>query len=95
MSAISVDVERRAKQSLRRAHQHLEHPRAFVRELVRITKPGGSVLLRTPDQLSALSVVTLGCRSQHGTTPRHSRVCAPRCLSDNLALIGRRCVSHS
>ena len=39
--------------------EHLENPRAFVRELARITKPGGWIVLTTPNQLSALSLMTL------------------------------------
>ena len=39
--------------------EHLENPRAFVRELVRITRPGGWVVVTTPNQLSALSMLTL------------------------------------
>jgi 2-polyprenyl-3-methyl-5-hydroxy-6-metoxy-1,4-benzoquinol methylase len=39
--------------------EHLENPRAFVRELARVTRPGGLVLLTTPNQLSALSLLTL------------------------------------
>src|SRR5205807_3902971 len=39
--------------------EHLENPRAFVRELVRITKPGGWVVVTTPNQLSVLSLLTL------------------------------------
>jgi SAM-dependent methyltransferase len=39
--------------------EHLENPRAFVRELVRVARPGGLVLLTTPNQLSLLSKVTL------------------------------------
>ena len=39
--------------------EHLENPRALVRELVRITRPGGLVLVTTPNQLSALSFLTL------------------------------------
>jgi 2-polyprenyl-3-methyl-5-hydroxy-6-metoxy-1,4-benzoquinol methylase len=39
--------------------EHLENPRAFVRELVRITRPGGWVVVTTPNQLSALSLLTL------------------------------------
>ena len=35
--------------------EHLENPRAFVRELTRVTKPGGWVVVTTPNQLSALS----------------------------------------
>jgi len=39
--------------------EHLENPRAFVRELARVVKPGGWVFLTTPNQLSLLSLLTL------------------------------------
>jgi 2-polyprenyl-3-methyl-5-hydroxy-6-metoxy-1,4-benzoquinol methylase len=39
--------------------EHLENPRAFVRELARIVTPGGWVVVTTPNQLSALSLLTL------------------------------------
>jgi 2-polyprenyl-3-methyl-5-hydroxy-6-metoxy-1,4-benzoquinol methylase len=39
--------------------EHLENPWAFVRALVRIVKPGGWVVVTTPNQLSLLSLVTL------------------------------------
>jgi 2-polyprenyl-3-methyl-5-hydroxy-6-metoxy-1,4-benzoquinol methylase len=39
--------------------EHLENPRAFCRELVRIARPRGWVLVTTPNQLSALSLLTL------------------------------------
>jgi 2-polyprenyl-3-methyl-5-hydroxy-6-metoxy-1,4-benzoquinol methylase len=39
--------------------EHLENPRAFVRELVRLTKPGGLIIITTPNQLSILSKLTL------------------------------------
>jgi 2-polyprenyl-3-methyl-5-hydroxy-6-metoxy-1,4-benzoquinol methylase len=39
--------------------EHLENPRAFVRELVRVVRPGGLVLITTPNQLSLLSLATL------------------------------------
>ncbi len=39
--------------------EHLENPRALCRELVRITKPGGWVVVTTPNQLSLLSLLTL------------------------------------
>lgn len=44
--------------------EHLENPRAFVRELVRITRPGGVIVLTTPNQLSLLSKLTLLTRNQ-------------------------------
>lgn len=39
--------------------EHLENARAFVRDLVRITKPHGWVLITTPNQRSLLSLATL------------------------------------
>jgi 2-polyprenyl-3-methyl-5-hydroxy-6-metoxy-1,4-benzoquinol methylase len=39
--------------------EHLENPRAFMRELVRITKPGGWLLVTTPNQRSLLSLGSL------------------------------------
>ena len=44
--------------------EHLENPRAFVRELVRITRPGGCIVITTPNQLSALSMLTLLTRGR-------------------------------
>jgi 2-polyprenyl-3-methyl-5-hydroxy-6-metoxy-1,4-benzoquinol methylase len=41
------------------AIEHLENPRAFARELTRIVKPGGIVILTTPNNLSLLSLMTL------------------------------------
>jgi SAM-dependent methyltransferase len=39
--------------------EHLDNPRAFCRELVRILAPGGCLVLTTPNQASALSVLSL------------------------------------
>jgi 2-polyprenyl-3-methyl-5-hydroxy-6-metoxy-1,4-benzoquinol methylase len=39
--------------------EHLENPRAFWRELVRLARPGGWVVVTTPNQLSLLSLVSL------------------------------------
>ncbi len=39
--------------------EHLENPRAFVRELVRIAKPGGWIVVSTPNQRSILSLGAL------------------------------------
>ena len=43
--------------------EHLENPRAFMRELVRLAKPGGLVLVTTPNQLSLLSLLSLVARN--------------------------------
>jgi 2-polyprenyl-3-methyl-5-hydroxy-6-metoxy-1,4-benzoquinol methylase len=39
--------------------EHLENPRAFVRELVRITRPGGWIVVTTPNQRSLVSLGAL------------------------------------
>jgi 2-polyprenyl-3-methyl-5-hydroxy-6-metoxy-1,4-benzoquinol methylase len=39
--------------------EHLENPRAFFRELVRLARPEGWVVVTTPNQLSLLSKLTL------------------------------------
>jgi SAM-dependent methyltransferase len=39
--------------------EHVENPRAFARELTRLSRPGGWVVLSTPNQLSLLSKLTL------------------------------------
>jgi 2-polyprenyl-3-methyl-5-hydroxy-6-metoxy-1,4-benzoquinol methylase len=39
--------------------EHLENPRLFMRELARMVKPGGWVIVTTPNQLSLLSLLTL------------------------------------
>ncbi|WP_310426776.1 methyltransferase domain-containing protein [Chamaesiphon sp. VAR_48_metabat_135_sub] len=44
--------------------EHLENPRAFMRELFRITKPGGLLIVTTPNQLSLLSKLTLIFKNQ-------------------------------
>lgn len=117
--------------------EHLDNPRAFVRDLARITKPGGWVVVTTPNQLSALSLLTLVAKGrfsafQEGDYPAHRTALleidlrriaeesgldeiaieftrwgrmplsgwhypaaiaalSPRRLSDNVAMIGRRC----
>lgn len=39
--------------------EHVENPRALMRELVRLAKPGGLLLVTTPNQLSLLSKLCL------------------------------------
>jgi 2-polyprenyl-3-methyl-5-hydroxy-6-metoxy-1,4-benzoquinol methylase len=56
--------------------EHLENPRAFCRELARIAKPGGWVVVTTPNQLSLLSLLTLVVKQrfaafQDGGYPAH------------------------
>jgi len=56
--------------------EHLDNPRAFVRELARVTKPGGWIVMTTPNQLSALSLLSLVTKGvfvafQDGDYPAH------------------------
>ena len=44
--------------------EHLENPRAFMRELVRLAQPGGWVIVTTPNQRSLLSLLTLIFKGQ-------------------------------
>jgi SAM-dependent methyltransferase len=44
--------------------EHLENPRAFLRELTRLTASGGLVLVTTPNNLSLLSKLTLLVKNQ-------------------------------
>jgi len=117
--------------------EHLENPRAFVRELARVTRPGGWIAITTPNQLSLLSLLCLAGKGvfgafQDGDYPAHRTALleidlrriaaecgldqiaveytrwgrlpllpwhypaaiaglAPRRLSDNVVLVGRRC----
>ena len=52
--------------------EHLENPRAFMRELVRITRLGGIVVVTTPNQLSALSLLTLATKRQFSAFQENS-----------------------
>lgn len=44
--------------------EHVENPRAFMRELKRLVRPGGLVVASTPNQLSLLSKMTLLLNNQ-------------------------------
>ena len=44
--------------------EHLDSPRAFCRELVRILAPGGCLVVTTPNQASASSVLSLAVTGQ-------------------------------
>lgn len=44
--------------------EHLENPRAFARELTRLCRPGGWIVITTPNQLSWLSKFTLLVKNQ-------------------------------
>ena len=44
--------------------EHVENPRALMREMVRLCRPGGRVVVTTPNQLSLASKVSLLVRNQ-------------------------------
>jgi 2-polyprenyl-3-methyl-5-hydroxy-6-metoxy-1,4-benzoquinol methylase len=46
--------------------EHLENPRAMLRELVRALRPGGLLLVTTPNQLSVLSKLSFVLKDRHG-----------------------------
>ena len=46
--------------------EHLENPRALFRELVRAVRPGGLLLVTTPNQLSLLSKLSFVVKDRHG-----------------------------
>jgi 2-polyprenyl-3-methyl-5-hydroxy-6-metoxy-1,4-benzoquinol methylase len=45
--------------------EHLENPRALVRELVRVVRPEGLLLATTPNQLSVLSKLSFLVKDRH------------------------------
>jgi SAM-dependent methyltransferase len=74
--------------------EHVENPRAFVRELCRLTKNGGVVIVTTPNQLSILSILTLILKKQFnafqerpGLYPSHITAL----LEVDLVRIGQEC----
>jgi len=72
--------------------EHLENPRSFARELARLAKPGGWVVVTTPNQLSLLSKLTLVVKNQFnafqaGCYPAHLTAL----LEVDLRRIGAEC----
>jgi SAM-dependent methyltransferase len=45
--------------------EHVENPRALLRELTRLTRPGGWLFVTTPNQLSAAAKLSLLLRNQY------------------------------
>ena len=44
--------------------EHLENPRALFREMARVLRPGGYLVVSTPNQISALSILSLVVKGQ-------------------------------
>jgi 2-polyprenyl-3-methyl-5-hydroxy-6-metoxy-1,4-benzoquinol methylase len=62
--------------------EHVENPRALCRELARVTRPGGHVVVSTPNQSSLLSILTLLVKGQfpafqEGEYPAHRTALLP------------------
>ena len=67
--------------------EHLENPRALFRELVRAARPGGLLLVTTPNQLSLLSKLSFLVKDRHGAFqavhyPAHITALLPSDLSN-------------
>lgn len=74
--------------------EHLENPRALIRELVRIAAPGGTIIVTTPNQLNLLSKLTLIFKNQFNAF-QESPGCYPAhitaLLEIDLIRIAREC----
>jgi 2-polyprenyl-3-methyl-5-hydroxy-6-metoxy-1,4-benzoquinol methylase len=72
--------------------EHLENPRAFCRKLVRLVKPGGWVIVTTPNQLSALSLGTLAVKQRFSAFQEvHYPAHRTALLAVDLLRIGHEC----
>ncbi len=45
--------------------EHLDDPRRLVREMVRMTRPGGWIVITTPNQVSLLNLLSLAVKQRH------------------------------
>jgi SAM-dependent methyltransferase len=74
--------------------EHLENPRALVREMARLARVGGLVVVTTPNQLSLLSLLTLmvkGQFNQFQETPGSYPAHITALLEVDLVRIAREC----
>jgi 2-polyprenyl-3-methyl-5-hydroxy-6-metoxy-1,4-benzoquinol methylase len=73
--------------------EHLENPWAFVRALGRLARPGGWIVVTTPNQLSAISLLTLLTKQRFGAFqdamyPMHRTALLPNDLARAMAAAG-------
>jgi 2-polyprenyl-3-methyl-5-hydroxy-6-metoxy-1,4-benzoquinol methylase len=73
--------------------EHLENPWAFVRALARLTRTGGWIVITTPNQLSALSLLTLLTQQrfssfQDAMYPMHRTALLPNDLARAMTAAG-------
>jgi 2-polyprenyl-3-methyl-5-hydroxy-6-metoxy-1,4-benzoquinol methylase len=72
--------------------EHLENPREFMRKLVALVKPGGWVIVTTPNQLSFLSLLTLVLKKRfQAFQDVHYPAHLTALLEIDLRRIGREC----
>jgi 2-polyprenyl-3-methyl-5-hydroxy-6-metoxy-1,4-benzoquinol methylase len=72
--------------------EHLDSPRALVREMVRVVRPGGWIVVTTPNQLSALSLLTLVLKGRFSAFQDHAYPAHRTALLEiDLRRIAREC----
>jgi 2-polyprenyl-3-methyl-5-hydroxy-6-metoxy-1,4-benzoquinol methylase len=72
--------------------EHLENPRRFWRELARILKPGGWVVVTTPNQTSLLSLISLAVRGRFPAfTDSYYPIHCTALLPNDLVRMAREC----
>lgn len=73
--------------------EHVENPRHFMRECVKLLKPGGTLIVTTPNQVSLLSKMTLLVKNQfnafqEGNYPAHITALLPSDLERIASEVG-------
>jgi 2-polyprenyl-3-methyl-5-hydroxy-6-metoxy-1,4-benzoquinol methylase len=72
--------------------EHIENPRALCRELSRILKPGGWLVISTPNQISLLSLLSLVARGRFAAFPdSYYPIHCTAVLPNDLLRMAREC----